>query len=126
MADLHAATFIGLEFTNQKNGIKGEIIGLSHSQLPIWCPVKATICRVLTLYAKPRHHKPFHTYCKYHCWYVVTAAYITAYLLVAACVVGLSYGIFSTNISAQSLCASGAMALLCADINSDRISLLLG
>jgi hypothetical protein len=36
-AELHQVNFIALEFTNQKNGVHGELIGLGRSGHPRWC-----------------------------------------------------------------------------------------
>jgi hypothetical protein len=49
--DLHAATFVSLMFTTQKNGTKGEIITHGLSTDPLACPVKATVGRILHLRA---------------------------------------------------------------------------
>ncbi|EJK61126.1 hypothetical protein THAOC_18432, partial [Thalassiosira oceanica] len=46
---LLAATRVTLTFTTQKNGVRGEIIGLCTSGDPIMCPVRAAIRRVLYL-----------------------------------------------------------------------------
>lgn len=46
---LQAATFCGLEFYTQKNGIKSEIIGLGRSGDTIWCPVHAVVHCILAL-----------------------------------------------------------------------------
>ena len=40
-ADLASATFISLTFTDQKNGVRGEVIGLSLSGNLFVCPVRA-------------------------------------------------------------------------------------
>jgi hypothetical protein len=37
--ELQSATFVTLEFTNQKNGVRGELISLGRSGHPTWCPV---------------------------------------------------------------------------------------
>jgi hypothetical protein len=46
---LHSATFACLEFTNQKNGVQGKLIGLSRSGNPAFCPVSALITRIIHL-----------------------------------------------------------------------------
>jgi hypothetical protein len=43
LAELQSATFVGLPFCNQKNGVRGEIIGLGRSQHHAFCPVHAAI-----------------------------------------------------------------------------------
>lgn len=57
-------------------------------------------------------------------WYWVTPADITALLYSAVAVLGSSIGFNRENISAQSLRESGAMALLCANIDHNRIKLI--
>jgi hypothetical protein len=37
--DFHLVNFVTLEFTNKKNGVKGELVGLGRSGHPAWCPV---------------------------------------------------------------------------------------
>ncbi len=46
---LHFANFVSLEFTNQKNGVQGELIGLGRSGNYTFCPVQAVISRVIHL-----------------------------------------------------------------------------
>ena len=46
---LRQARFASLTFTNQKNGVRGEVIGLACSGDPYVCPVQAIIRRVLYL-----------------------------------------------------------------------------
>ena len=43
------ATFVTLEFTSQKNGIRGEVIGLAKSGNPVFCPVLMAIHQILHL-----------------------------------------------------------------------------
>ena len=40
-SSLFGATFVTLEFTTQKNGVRGEVIGLGRSGDPLCCPVLA-------------------------------------------------------------------------------------
>ena len=49
---IQQATFASLTFTWQKNGVRGEVIGLSLSGDPYLCPVQAIIRRVLYLRSK--------------------------------------------------------------------------
>ena len=46
---MHQATFVSLTFTDQKNGVRGEVIGLGRSGDPYLCPVKAVVRRVVYL-----------------------------------------------------------------------------
>ncbi len=47
--ELRQARFASLTFTSQKNGVRGEVIGLACSGDPFLCPVKAIIRRMLYL-----------------------------------------------------------------------------
>ena len=42
-SQLQQARFASLTFTNQKNGVRGEVIGLACSGDPFLCPVKAIV-----------------------------------------------------------------------------------
>jgi hypothetical protein len=46
---LLAATFVTMEFTTQKNSVRGEIIGLGRSSDPHFCPVSAAARRIIHL-----------------------------------------------------------------------------
>ena len=46
---IQQAWFASLTFTTQKNGVRGEVIGLACSGDPVLCPVQALIQRVLYL-----------------------------------------------------------------------------
>ena len=48
-AMLHRSTFTSLEFSNQKNGIRGEVIGLGRSGSRIFCPVHIVADRIIHL-----------------------------------------------------------------------------
>ena len=48
-SELRLARFASLTFTTQKNGVRGEVIGLACSGDPYLCPVQAIIRRVLYL-----------------------------------------------------------------------------
>ena len=48
-SELSLAQFASLTFTTQKNGVRGEVIGLACSGDPYLCPVQAIIHRVLYL-----------------------------------------------------------------------------
>ena len=48
-ASITTATFATLTFTNQKNGVRGEVIGLARSGCPTLCPVISIIRRLLHL-----------------------------------------------------------------------------
>jgi hypothetical protein len=46
LADLQCITFITLTFSTQKNGVRGEVIGLGRSGNPVLCPVTAMAQRI--------------------------------------------------------------------------------
>jgi hypothetical protein len=121
---LDSATFVCLEFTNQKNGVRGELIGLGRSSNPTFCPVQSCINQVKHL---RQHHAnptmPLYAYYN-NCWQQITTSLLTAELRNAVDIVGQTVGLLSADISIRSLRASGAMALLCARVDTDRIRLL--
>jgi len=124
-ADLHAATYCGLEFSTQKNGVKGEIIGLGRSGHSFWCPVLAVVRRVLALRSwQASGSTPLHAYFDRRRWFGVSSSHVTAQLRSAVLAMGASYGLVPSDVSARALRASGAMALLCAQVDSDRIRLV--
>jgi hypothetical protein len=123
-AELLSATFGSLTFSTQKNGVRGEVIGLARSGNPQLCPVLCLIRRVLHL----RSHNaepttPLSMY--YHnTWRRVSPADITSGLRTAVIALGPSLGFNASDISARCLRAAGAMALLCAQVDTDIIRLL--
>jgi hypothetical protein len=124
-AHLDAATFIGLEFTRQKNGVRGEIIGLGRSGSPSFCPVQAVINRVRHL--RLQHaaaDTPLYRYHHQLQWDSLSTSTLTTALRQTVDVMGPHFGLSSCDISIRSLRSSGAMALLCANVDTDRIRLL--
>jgi hypothetical protein len=125
VAELNAATTVSLTFTTQKNGTKGEVLthGLSTDELA--CPVKAVVRRILHL----RHHKPSKStpLASYHHVtkrVAITAKDITDSLRLATLATSHQTGLLPADISARSLRAGGAMALLCGRIDHDTIRML--
>jgi len=123
--DIATATFATLEFTTQKNGVRGEVVGLGRSGDPHFCPVAALTSRVLHL---KQHGAPSDTnLAMYHYnirWQPVRPSDVTHALRLAATVLGPTYGFLPSDISARSLRAAGAMALLCAKVDHDTIRLI--
>jgi hypothetical protein len=122
---LDSATQVALEFTKQKNGVQGELVGLGRSNHAFLCPVKAMIWRIKHL----RLHNaipttPIYKYHDNRQWAAISTIHITHRLRLATASVGHEVGVRPTDISVRSLRSSGAMALLCADVDSDRIRLL--
>ena len=123
---LQSATYSGLEFSNQKNGVRGEVIGLGRSARgDRWCPVDATVRRVMALRnAGAPPSTPLHAFFHQGRWCVVTCLHVTDQLRLAVRVIGSQYGLQPADISARSLRCSGAMALLCAAVDTDIIRLI--
>jgi hypothetical protein len=124
LPSLDSATFVCLEFTNQKNGVRGELIGLGRSGNPTFCPVQACINRVKPLRqfnAPPT--TPLYAYFL-SSWLAINTSTLTKDLRRTVDVMGHTVGLLSSDISIRSLRSSGAMALLCANVDTDRIRLL--
>lgn len=119
-----AASFSCLEYTTQKNSRKGERIGHKTSGHPSLCPVRALGRRVTALRAQnappttPLHAVPDSL--EAH----VTSEHITAALRRSAEATRHITGIDPSKISARSLRSGGAMALLCARVDSNLIKLV--
>ncbi len=56
--ELTHVNYVALEFTTQKNGVRGELVGLGKSGHPVHCPVQAILCRIQHFQA---HHAPMIT-----------------------------------------------------------------
>jgi hypothetical protein len=123
--ELNAATHVALEFTTQKNGVQGELVGLGRSGHPQWCPVLAIIRRLkhFRLHRAPPT-APLYSYFTGTAWHSITSTTLTQHLRWAATAVGAASGITANDISIRSLRSSGAMALLCANVDPDKIRLL--
>ncbi len=123
--ELNAATTVALEFTNQKNGVRGELVGLGRSGHPQWCPVLAIVRRIkhFRLHQAPPTTPLFCYYTTSSCHRITTST-LTQHLRWAATAIGAASGITAADISVRSLRSAGAMALLCANVDPDRIQLL--
>jgi hypothetical protein len=123
--ELDGVTFVGLEFDTQKNGVRGEVIGLGRSGHHFFCPVLALLRRVSHLRL---HRAPMDTplYACYHhnTQHNVTTQHLTNILRSTVSSFGAHFGVLPSDISVRSLRSSGAMALLCAKVDTDRIRLL--
>ena len=124
---LLSASFVTLEFTTQKNSVRGEVIGLGRSGAPDFCPVLATARRVLHLrQAAAPPHQPLASYVDPASLTLrrIKPSDLTALLRLSVRLLGPTYGFLPSDVSARSLRAAGAMALLCAHVDTDRIRLL--
>jgi hypothetical protein len=122
---LRQATAVALEFSTQKNGVRGELVGLGRSGHATLCPVHVLVNRILHL----RLHRappttPLYAFFDGTRWATITAHTLTTALCTSATVDGGTSGITASDISARSLRSSGAMALLCAQVDTYVIRLL--
>jgi hypothetical protein len=128
LAELDTADFCSLTFSNQKNGVKNEKIGHVRSGHHLCCPVAAIIRRVKHLRAN--NAPPDTPLSKYFAttsnrWFKVTSKDITANLRQAVIVLNpTALGFETKDIEARSLRSGGAMALLCGNVDTDKIRLL--
>jgi hypothetical protein len=124
-ANLRSATHVALEFTQQKNGVRGEMIGMGHSGVPQWCPVLAVIQHVLHFCLhRALPDTPLYSYSADGVWCAILSTHLTQHLRAAAHAMGAASGTTATDISVHSLHSSGAMALLCTSVDTDKIRLL--
>lgn len=123
--DLRSATHVALKFTNQKNGVRRELIGLGRSGDQQWCPIIAVIHQVLYL----RLHRanptmPLYSYFDRGQCAHIQSTHLTFHLHATAHVMGAVSGITANDMSVHSLRLWGAMALTCAGVDPDKIYLL--
>lgn len=123
---LNTADFASLTFTDQKNGVRGEVIGMSVSGDPHFCPVKALVRRIIHLRAhNAAPIMPLGMYFDRNRWRPVSPTAITATLRAAVTFLGPStLGFLPKDVTARCLRAAGAMALLCARVDTDVIRLI--
>ena len=122
---LMSASCAMLEFTDQKNSNRGEKVTQCHSGHAVASATRAIAGQVIHL--RDNSAAPDTPLCAYHHqgrWYLVTPPMVTNLLRQAAARVGREYGIAPADISARSLRASGAMAMLCAGIDSVKTQLM--
>ena len=121
-AKLITATFTSLTFTDQKNGVRGKVIGLGLSGDPYLCCVKACARRVVHLGA---HNAPATT--PLATAYInqtphkIQPKHITKALKDCVTFLGADLGFLATDVTARCLRASGANALLLAKVDTDII-----
>lgn len=127
IAHIQSATFVTLEFTTQKNAVRGEVVGLSRSGDPYFCPVAAASRRAVhhrQCQALPTHPLASYQHPTTHRLRRIMASDLTQILRLATTLLGPALGFLPNQVSARFLRASGAMALLCADVDTDRIRLI--
>ena len=116
-----------ISLTTQKNGVRGEKIGHGATGDPLLCPKEALRRRVMHL---RQHDAPSDTpLARFKSpqgnWLNMTPPKITAHLKTTVKLfVGTPLGFTHNDVSARSLRAAGAMALLCSGVDKDIISLI--
>jgi len=122
---LHTSTSVSLTFTTQKNGIPNEVIRLGRTGDPFLCPVMAIARRILHLRrAQAPPTTPLSRVFNGATIQHVTPSSITSALRDAIKYIGFDLGFLPHEVSARSLRAGGATALLCAKVDPDIIQLL--
>ena len=129
--ELRAATSCALHFTTQKNLRKGDVIAQSCSSDPRCCPVKALVRIVLRHRAHFTHKNiPFDGTVPLASYYFnnrrlrIKSVTVTEHIREAARACFADTGINAEDLTARSLRAGGAMALLCGRCSADQIKLI--
>ncbi len=125
-ADILAATFVTLTFNRQKNGVRNETVGHGRSGHAHLCPVHSLALRVIAL----RNHGALATTPLNAVratltapWSYILPSDLTSRLR-AALALHPDPAYTPADVSIRSTRSGGAMALLCAGVDSDRIRLL--
>jgi hypothetical protein len=121
--ELQTATFCMLIFSDQKNSNRGKKVGHATSGDNIFCPVRALARRLIHL---RQNQAPPHT--AIHCYYEqfrgrqmrIPSTSVNLLLRQSATLTGHD----PADVTVKALCATGAMALITARIDSDLIRLL--
>ena len=125
-AQLHNATFCSLTFRDQKNAVRGEVVGLGHSRDPLLsstCIIAQHIMHLCSHNA-PDNAPLARVYC-HQCHSAVKPNDITTALCTAVTYLTPAlFGFLPLDVSARCLCAVGANTLLCASVDTDVIRLL--
>ena len=119
---LRLATFATLTFTDQKNGVRNEVIGLGCSGDAFLCPVKTIVRRVI--YLRSHNANGFTPLCRVFHGSSVTPTRITSVLRSGVAALGTDLGFLPSDVSARCLRAAGAMALLLSDVDTNVIQLI--
>jgi hypothetical protein len=125
-AELLAASSASLTFTTQKNGVENEVIKLGKSGDPYLCPVLALARRVIHLRNNnaPGHTPLARVFLSNGRTTSITPKLITSSLRTAVEYIGLDLGFLPNEVSARSLRAGGATALLVGKVDPDIIQLI--
>jgi hypothetical protein len=122
---LLASTSASLVFTTHKDGVQGELANHAHIGATHCCPIMALVRRVIHL----REHNvasitPITTYFESNRRRPIKPNDITLFLRHAVRLIGPEVGLVEADVSARSLLAGGAMALMCAHVDDTIIRLL--
>jgi hypothetical protein len=124
-ASIQTTTFATLTFTDQKNGVRGEVIGLARSGCPTLCPVLSLTRRLLHLRDNNAQDTDPIAQVYTTRWEKIVPSIITRTLRQAVTFLSpASLGFNPSDVSARCLRAAGANALLCANVDTDVIRLL--
>ena len=125
-SEILMARSASLTFTTQKNGVPNEVIKLGRSGDPYCCPTLAIIRRVLHLRSNnaPPHTPLARVFLASGTTRSIKPSDITTHLRCAVRFLGFGLGFTAQEVSARSLRAGGAMALLVSKVDTDIIQLL--
>lgn len=124
LADLQLSTLVTLTFTTQKNADRNAVVGHGPNQHLEANPVRALARRLY--YLRTQGADPDTLLCSYrhgNTWQHLAAGDLTLLLRTAAALMP-DYNVPAAEISARSLRATGAMALLNASVDTDVIRLM--
>lgn len=121
--DIRRATHSSLTFDTQKNRVRGEVIGHGRSGHSVMCPTQTLIRRIVYLKANnAAASTPLCAFKVNNRWKYVTSKLIT--ITLRAATISLPHlNYTAADVSARSLRSGGAMALICGNVDKDRIQL---
>ena len=124
--DLQAEMFFTLTFMTQKNGVRGGKVGHKSSGEPLLCPKTDLLQRVLHLiFHRATHYTPLS--CVMNPagrWKKITLTMTMKTLKTAVGFCGQDMGFETKDIYVCSLCATGAMYLLCLGFGRNIINMI--
>jgi hypothetical protein len=123
--ELLLATASSITFDDQKNRERGEVIAHALSGHPRACPTKALARRILYL-RSTQHAQPHTPLCAVRFqqrWIHVTSTLLTTTLQASALALPI-LGFQPDQVTARSMRAGGAMALLCGKVDANIIRLV--
>jgi hypothetical protein len=124
--ELLLATASSITFDDQKNRERGEIIAHALSGHPRACPTKKALARRLVYLRSTQHHHPTTPLCAVRFqqrWTFVTSSLLTTTLQASAAALPV-LGFQPDQVTARSMRAGGAMALLCGRVDANIIRLV--